>query len=247
MIYLLIDNSNSRTKLSLADTDELKGDLVRIDTPEVSEETLAEATKGWQFDAVMLCSVVPQKEELIERFFLDYPFHSLGHESDHGITISVDRPMEVGADRIANVIGVSSLCELPAVVVDFGTAVTFDIVDEGGVYLGGSIAPGLNSMNEYLSKKTALLPQIQIKEPQNVIGKSTVEAMLSGAVYGYRGLIRGILQAIEQELGRNPLVVSTGGDGMLIAEGVSEIDTFFNQITLEGLRVAAVRRFCREV
>lgn len=191
----------------------------------------------------MLCSVVPQKEELIKSFFSGYLFHSLGHESNHGVEISIDNPEEVGADRIANVIGVSALYSLPAVVVDFGTAVTFDIVDKGGVYLGGVIAPGLNSMNEYLSKKTALLPEIQLEEPKNAIGKSTVQAMLSGAVYGYRGLVKEIIQSIENQMLVKPLVVSTGGDGMIIAKGVEEIDTFCSQITLEGLRVAAVRSF----
>jgi len=246
MVFLLIDNSNSRTKFTLSSSVGLKGDLVRVDTPDVSIEKLDEVLAGWKFDGVMACSVVPDKAKILTEYFKSTKFHLLKYDSDHGIEIDIDLPEQVGADRIANAIGATAMFDLPAVVVDFGTAVTFDVVDVGGVYRGGVIAPGLGSMNDYLCSKTALLPQIELVEPTRAIGKSTVEAMLSGAVNGYRGMIRGILEAIVKDLEVHPLVLSTGGDGKVIAEGMSEIDQFSHQITLEGLRVAAVRTFLSE-
>ena len=244
MKFLLIDNSNSRTKFILSSPTEHVGELVRLDTPLLSLETLEEIVGDWEFDAVMVCSVVPDKAKLLQGYFDGTPFHLLKHDSDHGITIDITHPETVGADRIANAIGVMALYQAPAVVIDFGTAVTFDVVDVGGVYRGGVIAPGLGSMNDYLSKKTALLPSICIEEPAHAIGKSTTEAMMAGVVYGYRGLVVGILQAIEKEMAAKPFIISTGGDGRVIASGVSQIDEFSNQITLEGLRVAAVNIFC---
>ena len=243
MQYLLIDNSNSRTKFILSSATEHCGALVRLDTVKVSAVALAEITQDWEYDAVLVCSVVPEKLAVIEAFFSDVPFHSLRHDSPHGIQIDIEHPEQIGADRIANAVGVMAFYTPPAVVIDFGTAVTFDVIKEGGVYVGGVIAPGLGSMNDYLSKKTALLPNIDIEEPRNAIGKTTVEAMLAGAVYGYRGLVKGIVEEISKELAVKPHVISTGGDGKVIAEGVNEIDSFCAQITLEGLRSIAVNIF----
>ena len=122
-------------------------------------------------------------------------------------------------------------------VVDFGTAVTFDVVDERGDYVGGVIAPGLAALTDYLHEKTALLPKIKIREPRRVIGKSTEEAMLAGAVYGYRGLVREILSQLTTAVGRPLPVVATGGYAQLIARKMPEITSVRPNLTLEGLRL----------
>jgi len=130
---------------------------------------------------------------------------------------------------------------VPAIVVDFGTAVTFDIVSERRAYVGGVIAPGLEAMSKFLYERTALLPRISLKEPRRAVGKSTTEAMLSGAVFGYRGLVREILVRIKKEkFRRKPVhVVATGGYARLIAGVLPEIHEIYPHLTLEGLRIIA--------
>jgi type III pantothenate kinase len=127
------------------------------------------------------------------------------------------------------------------VVVDFGTAVTFDVVDARGDYAGGIIAPGLSAMTDYLHEKTALLPRIKIRDTRAVIGKNTTEAMLIGAVHGYRGLVRELIGELKRELKVKRLpVVATGGYAAMLARGVPEITAVEPNLTLEGLRLVAV-------
>jgi type III pantothenate kinase len=141
-------------------------------------------------------------------------------------------------DRLANAIAVRHHSAARRVVVDFGTAVTFDVVNRGGNYAGGIIAPGLAAMTEYLHEKTALLPRINIRETRSVIGRSTEEAMLVGAVHGYRGLIRELLLELRREMKARRLpVVATGGYAKLIAAKLPEITTVDPLLTLEGLRL----------
>ena len=148
------------------------------------------------------------------------------------------KPATIGADRLANAAAAVIFYGKPTVVVDFGTAVTFDIISPEGAYVGGVIAPGLEALSDYLHDRTALLPKVRIQKPPSAIGKSTTHAMLSGCVYGYRGLVRGILSEIRAELSvRKLAVVATGGYGELIAEGVQEITHVHPQLTLEGLRL----------
>lgn len=243
MQFLLIDNSNSWTKFTLASESALSGDVVKVETNSLNAQRLTEVTSKLKYDAVVVGSVVPLKSKVIADFFDDTPCHFVTHQSAHGIVVDLTKPEQVGADRIANAVGVISLFQAPAIVIDFGTAVTFDIIIEGGVYQGGVIAPGLGSMNDYLSAKTALLPEIELSEPKNAIGKTTREAMLSGAVFGYRGMIKGIIEAISRELENEPFIIATGGDGKIISDGIKEIHHFSSQITLEGLRVIATKVF----
>ena len=154
-----------------------------------------------------------------------------------GVGIDYPQPRTIGADRLANAVAVKALFGAPALVVDFGTAVTFDVVNRAGNYVGGIIAPGLSAMTDYLHEKTALLPQIKIREPRRIIGKNTEEAMLSGAVHGYRGLIRGLITGLKAELQADQLpVVATGGYAALIARKLPEITAVRPNLTLEGLR-----------
>jgi type III pantothenate kinase len=132
------------------------------------------------------------------------------------------------------------------VVVDFGTAVTFDVVDASSNYIGGIIAPGLAAMTDYLHEKTALLPRIRIRNTQAVVGRNTREAMLIGALHGYRGLVRELIRRLRAELGARRLpVVATGGYARLMASGLTEITAVDPGLTLEGLRLALMARGTR--
>ena len=141
---------------------------------------------------------------------------------------------------MANAVAVKHHFGAPAVVVDFGTAVTFDVVDRRGNYAGGIIAPGLAAMTDYLHEKTALLPRIRIRDVKAIVGKNTEQAMLIGAVHGYRGLVRELISELKRELKVRRLpVVATGGYAQLIASKMPEIKAVDPLLTLEGLRLVA--------
>jgi len=213
-------------------------------TDEISSVTLGNLLEDVVFDAVMICSVVPLKAAILNSYFFSRcPLHFLNHMSPLGMGIDYPNPAQIGADRLANSAGVLSRHRVPAIIIDFGTAVTFDVISAEPAYCGGVIAPGLGAMSGYLSKKTALLPVIELSEPNSAIGKSTVHAMQVGAVFGYRGLVKEILARICQELTGQPWIVATGGDAYLIAHGVSEISIVDLDITLDGLRQVAARVF----
>jgi len=244
MPWLLIDNSNTRTKLALGDANGLLEWRDVIATPEVSSETLEASLGRVAYDAVIVCSVVPTKREVIRSFFAEKcPLHFLDCHSPLGMSIDYPEPTGIGADRLANAVGVLERHGAPAIVVDFGTAVTFDVISSQPAYCGGVIAPGLGAMSGYLPQKTALLEAITLEEPASAIGKSTTHAMQSGAVHGYRGLVREIIHQVRLELGGEVKVVATGGDAPLIAQGVAEIDVVDRDLTLDGLRLVAMRVF----
>ena len=237
--YLLIDNSNSRTKFATASRDALGGERRTVPTPALDAASIREALAGWSFDRVVLSSVVPEKAALIARV-LDRELLAISHKLKLGVAIDFPDPSTIGADRLANAAAVVALYDVPAVVIDFGTAVTFDVVSAEKAYVGGVIAPGLDVMTDYLHQRTALLPRITLKEPPGVIGKSTESAMLSGAVHGYRGLIKEILSEIQEEFGEPPLhVITTGGYAALISSKLSGIEAVNPDLTLEGLRIIA--------
>src|SRR5205823_14207422 len=160
---------------------------------------------------------------------------------DLGVRIDYPNPKTIGADRLANAAAVAALYGCPAIVVDFGTAVTFDIVSARRKYVGGVIAPGLESMTNFLYQRTALLPKLSLKEPRSTVGRSTIEAMRSGAVIGYRGLVREIIARIKAErfLGKKVHVIATGGYADLIAARLREIDDVHQNLTLEDLLIVA--------
>jgi type III pantothenate kinase len=160
---------------------------------------------------------------------------------DWGFAIQVDQPNEVGADRLLNALAAHHRYRGPLVVIDFGTATTFDVVDEDGAYLGGVIAPGINLSIEALHQAAARLPRIGIGRPRSVIGKSTVPAMQSGIYWGYVGLIEGLVARIKAEYGRPLKVIATGGLAPLFAESTLAIEKTDPDITLEGLRLLADR------
>jgi type III pantothenate kinase len=239
--FLLIDNSNSFTKLALASRDALLGQPRRIPTPEVSAASLAKALRGWRFETVVLSSVVPKKGALISQALAFHCVIRVHAKLQLGVGLDYPKPETIGADRLANAAFAAASFRPPVIVVDFGTAVSFDIVSRDRKYVGGVIAPGLEAMTDYLHQRTALLPKITLLEPPGAIGKSTRHAMLAGAVYGYRGLVRQILLEIKASLHETRArVVATGGYADLIAAGLPEISAIHPNLTLEGLRIIAM-------
>jgi type III pantothenate kinase len=193
-------------------------------------------------EGVAFCSVVPRatpRVRKVVRQFWKPGALELTPKTLRGVGIDYPKPGTIGPDRLANAVAARHRFGVPVVVVDFGTAVTFDVVDARGNYIGGVIAPGLAAMTDYLHEKTALLPRIKIREIKTRIGKSTEQAMLIGAVHGYRGLIRGLLAELKRELKtRNLPVVATGGYAKLMAAKIPEIDAVEPLLTLNGLRLA---------
>ncbi len=188
-----------------------------------------------------LCSVVPGATPRVVkavRALTGLPVLELNPRTVRGVGIDYPRPRSIGPDRLANAIAARARFGAPVVVVDFGTAVTFDVVNASGNYVGGVIAPGLAAMTDYLHEKTALLPRIQIREINTVIGKSTREAMLIGAVHGYRGLVRELIGGLKKGLGVKKLpVVATGGYAALMAAKVPQITAVLPDLTLDGVRL----------
>lgn len=245
--FLLVNNNNSRTKFALAD-----GRVVReaehrfIETSRLDADSITGTLAGWEFEKIVLASVVPAKAAVLrDHFSTRHPVVEISHRVRLGVRVDFPHPETVGADRLANAAAVAAFHAAPAIVVDFGTAVTFDILaagSDGPAYIGGVIAPGLDVMRDYLHQRTALLPKIDLREPPAAIGKSTVDAMLSGAVHGYRGLVREILSRVRDEMPSptTAKIIATGGYADLIAAGLPEIDLVDPLLTLRGLAAIGV-------
>ena len=238
--YLLIDVSNSFTKVAFA-TRRRISKPVRISTEKFNSVALRRFVKQRKIDIFVVCSVVPKKNSAVRKIAKRSRILWLTPRIELGVGIDYPNPKTIGADRLANAAAVAALYGSPAVVVDFGTAVTFDIVSAQRKYIGGVIAPGLESMTNFLFQRTALLPKLSLKEPRSAVGKSTIGAMRSGAVIGYRGLVREIIARIKAERfpGKKVHVVATGGYADLIGGRLREIDAVHPNLTLEGLRIVA--------
>jgi len=238
--YLLVDISNSYTKLAFASATRISAP-VRIATSKLSSSVAAEFLRKQKVRKVVVSSVVPKRNPAISKAAGELEVLWLDSTLKLGLGIDYPKPKSIGADRLANAAAVTGLYGFPAIVVDFGTAVTFDIVSDRCTYIGGVIAPGLEAMTNFLYQRTALLPKLSLKEPRRAVGKSTIEAMLSGAVFGYRGLVREILGRIraEQFPRKKLYIVATGGYAQLIAGRLPEIGVVRPHLTLEGLRIVA--------
>src|SRR2546430_976605 len=238
--YLLIDISNSYAKFAFASTKRLSTPA-RVATRKLSSGVISRFLGDRKVRRIVVSSVVPAKNSAIAKAAKKTEVIWLDWKLNLGVEIDYPKPQSIGADRLANAAAVAELYGFPAVVVDFGTAVTFDIVSERRTYVGGVIAPGLEAMTNFLYERTALLPTISLKEPRHAIGKSTIEAMLSGAVFGYRGLVKEILARIKSEQFpcKKVCVIATGGYARLIAGRLPEIDVIRPHLTLEGLRIVA--------
>ncbi len=243
-MILLLDIGNTNTHLGLANSMRVvrQANIPTAAWLDGSAEARVAAFAGrTRLQAAAFCSVVPGVTPCIRRAAerrWRVPCLELTARTVLGIGLDYPKPQTIGADRLANAVAARHIFGAPAVVVDFGTAVTFDVVDRAGNYVGGIIAPGLAAMTDYLHEKTALLPRIRIREISGAIGKSTEQAMLVGAVHGYRGLVRELIHELKRELQARRLpVIATGGYAQLIAGKLPEITAIEPLLTLEGLRL----------
>jgi type III pantothenate kinase len=191
-------------------------------------------------EGVVVCSVVPPLTSIFEKLSARYLFRTplvVDESVKTGVRILYDTPQEVGADRVVNAVAVQRRYGGPACVVDFGTATTFDALSAEGDYLGGAIAPGIGIAAEALFRRTAKLPRIDLLRPPTVIGKNTVHSMQSGLLFGYVGLVEGMVARFRAELGQEMKVVATGGLAALLAGETDAIDVVEPWLTLEGLRL----------
>jgi type III pantothenate kinase len=243
-MILLFDIGNTHTHVGLANDRHVLRQI-NLPTREWSGGNAPTRVAGLvgakKIAGAVLCSVVPRATPLVRRAVRQLwklnPLE-LTPQTVRGLGIDYPKPKTIGPDRLANAVAARHHFGAPVVVVDFGTAVTFDVVNRAGHYVGGIIAPGLAAMTDYLHEKTALLPRIKIREVKTAIGKTTEQAMLIGAVHGYRGLVRELIAELKRELKVKQLpVVATGGYAKLMASKLPEITAVKPNLTLEGLRL----------
>lgn len=242
-MLLLFDIGNTHTHVGLANARRVARhtDLPTASWADGSARAKVRRFAGREVTAAAICSVVPRATPRVVaavRALWGVSSLVLTPRTLRGVGIDYPRPETIGPDRLANAVAARHHFGAPVVVVDFGTAVTFDVVDRRGCYVGGIIAPGLSAMTDYLHERTALLPRIRIREFTRAIGRSTEEAMLVGAVHGYRGLVRELIGEVKRELRSRRLpVIATGGYARLLAAKLPEITAVVPQLTLEGLRL----------
>jgi len=248
-MLLVIDVGNTDTVLGVYDGDALVHDW-RIRTK--ADHTVDEygiliynlynasriSSRAVQ-DIIISCVVPPMLnilEPLCQRYFNVTPM-IVGPGIKTGMPIFYDNPKEVGADRIVNAVACYHKYKRSLIIVDFGTATTFDYISAQGEYLGGCISPGIMISTEALFQRTAKLPRVELTKPKNIIAKDTVSSMQAGIMYGYAGLVDGIVGRMKIEAGSDPLVVATGGLATVIAPQTTSIDAVEKMLTLEGLRL----------
>ncbi len=248
MYHLCIDSGNTNTVFAIHDGKDLIGSWrITTDVNRTADEFAVWLLQLFSFKNVdaakisgaIIANVVPQTGhalyKLCETYFGVKPFYVGQENFDLGIAVHVESPEEVGADRLVNAIAAVDKYPLPCVVIDFGTATTFDVIDENGSYIGGTICPGINLSLNALVQGTAKLPRVAIARPKQVIGKRTVDAMQSGAYWGYAGLISGVLQKIEEEYGRKMTIIATGGLAGFFADVIPNLYAIDRDLTLNGL------------
>jgi type III pantothenate kinase len=248
-MLLVIDVGNTNTVLGLYDGDELVHDW-RLRT--VVDHTIDEygmliynlyknsKVSPKAIKAIIISCVVPPMlhilEPLCKKYFNIKPL-IVGPGIKTGMPIFYDNPREVGADRIVNAVAAFEKYKGDIIIVDFGTATTFDYVSVKGEYMGGCICPGIMISSEALFQKAAKLPRIEISRPKTVIGKDTVSSMQAGILYGYAGLVDGLVERIKTEVKSDPNVIATGGLAKIIAPETKSIQVIDDMLTLEGLRI----------
>jgi len=245
-LLLVIDVGNTNTVLGLMDGTSVLHTFRITTAPRATDELGVLMRQVFEFrgiaadqiDGAILSSVVPSVvytvEKACRRYFGVTPM-IVGKKLKTGLAVRTDNPREVGADRIVNAVAAIERWGGPIVVVDFGTATTFDCINEAGEYVGGAIAPGFKISEEALFSKTAKLPRVEVTRPPRAIGTNTVHAMQSGLYYGYIGLVDALAQRCRDELAPNARVVATGGLASLLggeSELIEEVDPY---LTLRGL------------
>jgi len=249
MSLLAIDVGNTNTVLGLFDDDVLTESFrVKTDARATADE-IALLWRGLLADAVVdgivCCSTVPsvlhEVRSVLTRYFADVPAVIVEPGVKTGVPLLYDNPREVGADRIVNSLAAFHLYGGPAVVVDFGTSTNFDVVSARGEFLGGALAPGIEISVDALASRAARLLKVEIVRPRSVIGKTTVEALQSGLLYGFTGQVDGLVRRIQAELGEPTTVVATGGLASLVVAESETIDHHEPDLTLLGLRLVFER------
>lgn len=249
-MLLAIDAGNTNTLFAIFDGAEVRAQWrAETSASRTADEYLVWLTqlmalqglKPSDIEGAIIATVVPQAlfplRQLCEKYFCSHPMVVGDSAVDLGITLNVDRPSAVGADRVVNAIAAHESYPGALIVVDFGTATTFDVVAESGDYDGGIIAPGVNLSLEALNLAAAKLPRIAVERPQAVIGKDTVPAMQSGVYWGYVGLIEGLVKRIKNEYEKPMTVVATGGLASLFRHSALCIDHVDHDLTIQGLRL----------
>lgn len=246
-MLLAIDIGNSEITLGLFEGERLVV-TDRIATAAVSRERLTDVimrmTGGGNVDVAVLCSVVPACTDMVAQACEDAATISptvVSAASDTGLVIRYATPERLGIDRLVNATAARARMQRAVIVVDFGTATTFDVVNSGGEYLGGAIFPGLKMAAASLAEKTAGLPLVEPGKPLKVIGQSTEECIRSALYYGYAGLVDRMVLKMKEELGEPAVVLATGGMAGLVAGECSVIEEVIPFLTLEGLRVIGAR------
>ncbi len=255
-MLLVIDCGNTNIVLAVYDGDRLSGHWRTATEGEKTSDDYGvwfsqvmqrDGLKRDDIDAAIVSSVVPSKNNALRSMcseFFNTEARFIGDsELDLGLTVLMQNPREVGDDRLVNAIAAQESYGGPLIIIDFGTATTFDVVDQDGNYAGGVIAPGINLSMEALHMAAALLPRIPVENPGQapVVGTSTVAAMRSGVFWGYIGLIEGLVARIQEERNRGMTVIGTGGLASLFATSTQVIDHTDDDLTLRGLRIVHER------
>lgn len=248
-MLLAIDVGNTNMVFGLYDGDRLRGSFrISTNAERTSDELGMQIAQYYHLhdlditrtDAVIIASVVPPVMytliNAIRKYLHVQPLIA-GRDVDIGVENRYTNPREVGVDRLVNAVSAIRRYGKPLIIVDIGTATTFDAIDGNGAYQGGAIFPGLKVAMEALFLKASKLPRVDIERPEHAIGKTTVQSMQSGAVRGYVGALTGIISDIKAELGGKACVVATGGMGRMMAEYCGLIDEVDPNLTLEGLRL----------
>jgi len=251
-MLLVIDVGNTNTVLGLFDDDCLLHDWrIRTEIDHTVDEygvliynlyqsSRIKAAEMKAISAIIISCVVPPMLNILEPLCVKY-FNLkpliVGPGIKTGMPIFYDNPKEVGADRIVNAVAAYEKYRKESIIVDFGTATTFDYVSPRGEYMGGCIVPGISISIEALFERASKLPRVEFSKPKKVITKDTVSAMQAGIMYGYAGLVDGIVSRMKKEVKTNPLVVATGGLARVIAPETKTIDKIEEMLTLDGLRI----------
>jgi type III pantothenate kinase len=248
-VLLAIDVGNTQTHVGMFADDELVQHWRFATARFATADELATKLAGLldlrdlrlgDVHAVMVSAVVPtlahEYEQVIERYF-DGKGLLVGPEIKSGMPIRIDRPQELGADRLANAIAAYDKVGGACIAVDFGTAINYDVVSADGEYLGGVISPGVEISLEALAARAARLPRVDIEEPRHAIGKGTEEAIQSGVVYGFAGQVDAILGRIREELGEEATAIATGGFAAAIVPFCEQVDEVDDRLTLQGLKL----------
>lgn len=249
-MLLVIDTGNTNTVFAVFDGDSIAGQWrMATDARRTADEygvwllqiMAHENINPKNIQAAIMSSVVPQANfalRMLTRNYFSTELLIVGEpDVTLGIGVKIDRPRDVGADRLVNAIAAWHKKKQSLIIVDFGTATTFDVVDTNGDYIGGIIAPGINLSLEALHRAAAKLPNIAVEPPPRIIGKDTISAMQSGIYFGYVGLIEGIVKRIMEEYGSTMQVIATGGLAPLFAKATPVINTLEPNLIIDGLKL----------